>query len=266
MIMFLGLIGGSRHAIWLALWRGTADARHGLSGLFWAFVKLGVSLWLWDTAIRVAHFAPPVRDAGAGLAIASLVFAAWGMWSLVRAFGRLGLRGILLMVLVLYFLVATFRVLTVFDNRPLERRVLTQLVQTGQWGWTQLRTAGEAVLGAPDEFQLAYHGKRTANAPQGFPLFDPAATPIRVVAQPAPASQSQALKVGGYARAVSSDGQRVAVRSNPSSSSSATAYLPTDERLLILNGPRSTIEGRWWKVHASQGEGWCIEKDLKLAK
>jgi len=266
MIMFLALTWGGWRGVWLTLWRGTADVGKGLSGLIWAAIRLGIGLWLWNTAIRLAHFAQPIRDVGAGLAVASLIFAAWGIWSLVRAFGRLGLRGVLLIVLVLYLLVAAFRVLTVFDSRPLEHRVLTQLVQTGQRGWTQLKTAAVAVFSAPDEFQLAYLGKGTANAPPGFPPFDQTATPIRVVAQPAPASQSQAFKVGGYAHAVSSDGQRVAVRSTPNSSSGATAYLATDERLLILDGPRSTIEGRWWKVHASQGEGWCIEKDLKLAK
>ena len=73
------------------LWHGTGPARSGLVKLIWVALRLLLAGWLWGTAVRLAHFQPPVKTGGVVLAVVSLVLAVWAAWGLWRSLTILGL-------------------------------------------------------------------------------------------------------------------------------------------------------------------------------
>jgi hypothetical protein len=255
-------INKTSSARWEMLWLGTGYARRGLANLLWATIRLGLAVWLWGTAIRLAHFPPPLKTVGAVLAIVSLVVFLWGAWGLWQGMRHLGLRNFALTLTTLYLVLVTFNILTIPDSRSVQNRVVPQFVATGWQVWTFLRDTATIIVDAPDDFLFAYTGSGVVSQPPGFPTPDPAATPVRVIAQPAHSTTTTVLKVGGYARVVNTDGQLLSVRAGPGLTYDLTAGFPEGERLLILEGPQSNAEGKWWKVHGPQGEGWCVDKWL----
>jgi hypothetical protein len=172
---------------------------------------------------------------------------------------HLGLRNFALTLTTLYLVLVAFNILTIPDSRPVQNRVVPQFVATGWQVWTLLRDTAAIIAGAPDDFLFAYTGSGVVSQPPGFPAPDPEATPVRVIVQPAHSIAATVLKIGGYARAVNTGGQSLSVRAGPGLTFDITANFPEGERLLILEGPQSNGEGKWWKVYGSQGEGWCIE-------
>lgn len=178
--------GKSRSRSRAPLWHGTGSAWSGLTKFFWAAVRLILAGWLWGTAVRLAHFQPPVKSAGLALALVSLALVMWGLWGLWRGILTLGLKRLVVTVLVLCAMLVTVNVLTVPDTRPVGPRILTQLGVTGRQAWGAVSGLARTAVQAPDEFLFAYTGRRSPpKLPPGFPTPDPNATPIRAFAVPA---------------------------------------------------------------------------------
>lgn len=168
-----------------SLWRGTGSAWSSLTKFFWAAVRLILAGWLWGTAVRLAHFQPPVKSAGLALALVSLALVIWGLWGLWRGILTLGLKRLVVTVLFIYGMIVVVNVLTVPDTRPVGPRILMQLGVTGRQTWGAVSGLARTAVQAPDEFLFAHTGRRSPpKLPPGFPTPDPNATPIRAFAVP----------------------------------------------------------------------------------
>lgn len=277
---------------WGVLWSGAGPAWPGLVKLIWFVLRLLLANLVWGTAVRLAHFQPPVKTGSVVLAVASLLLVIWALWGLWRAFITLGLKRLGVTLIFIYVLLVTINVLTIPDTRPFPTRLFSQLTTTGGQTWDVLTGWFRAVIQAPNEFQFAYTGRRSLpSLPPGFPTPDPNATPIQVfiiaanetppspsipTQQPETTVQPEAatpvepseqttpvqLRVGSYAQVINTEGQPLRARAGPGTTFEIVARFPEGTRLLILEGPEMEGGLTWWKVRSEQGEGWCADQWL----
>lgn len=281
--------GKTKSRRWASIWSGTGRVWPGLVKLAWGALRLLLAGWVWGTAIRLAHFQPPVKMGGVILALVGLLLIIWGLWGLWQALLILGLKRVVVAFILIYSLIVIVNVLTIPDPRPLPSRILTQLYVAGPQAGAGL---ARFVAQGPEEFLFAYTGRRSPPAlPPGFPTPDPDATPIQAfvvsggealpptpipIRQPeptvgleptTPATPTEQpvvleLTVGGYARVVDTEGQPLRARAGPGTSFDVVTRFPEGSRLLILEGPESEGGFTWWQVRGEQGEGWCADQWL----
>lgn len=248
------------------LWQGVGRMRTALSKLLWVSLRLILSGWLWGTAVRLAHFQPPTKTAGAVLAVIAVLLLGWAVWGIWQVVRILGLKRLGILSIIVFSAIVVFNVLTANDDQPTTERLITQASQVVQQLGESLAHAFESVTQAPDEFFFAYTGERALPpSPPGYPTPDPRATPIRIDVRgsgnPSPAA-AKPLAVGSYARVVNTDGQSLRARSSPGTRFDIVLRFPAGTRLHILEGPVSSDGFTWWKAQGQQGEGWCADQWL----
>jgi len=233
---------------------------------------------IYQLALSTLRWVMPFKVVG----VICLALAAAGVFiggrSLMRAAMRVGLRGLVIRLVVLYALAIVLTAL------------LTPSLYQGSAHWlasaqTVHRALGQgvgavggAVLAAPDAIGFAATGRRTPlvvdGASQGAE-----AMPTPIVAQlvaaqgatansgltapPAPAAQDlvateqRALRVGDGARVVGTEGAALRARERPGTTAPIVTRFAADAVLRIIEGPQ-TADGRaWWKVVGTDGAGWC---------
>ncbi len=278
---------------WGRLWSGSGGhAWPGMLKLFWGTLRLFLANWMWGTAVRLAHFQPPVKTSGVVLAVISVLLIIWGLWGLWRGILILGLKRLLITLIFIWALVITFNVFTIPDTDPLPSRLLTQLNATRHQAWSGITGLGRSVIQGPDEFLFAYTGRRAPlPPPPGFPTPDPNVKPIQAIAVRADESPSAIqqpvqqtpsmpvpdvpdpttlpeqshpaeMKIGGYAQVIDTDGDPLRARAEPGTTFEIVARFPEGSRLHILEGPQAGDGFNWWKVEGEQGEGWCADQWL----
>jgi hypothetical protein len=249
---------------WTAIWRGRGPLRRGLVKFVWVFARLWITTWLWGTAVRLAHFEPPLKTIGVALAIASLGIGVWALIGLWQGLRILGLKRLMIILLVVFIAFVTVNVLTTPDERPIAERFVGQVAFTGVQWLRAVLAGAQGVVAAPDEFLFAYTGERLPpQPPPGFATPDPQAEPVRAVAQPGGRSiQPAALRVNQYARVANTDGQPLRGRAEPGTATDIVVRFPEGTRLLISDGPISKDGITWWKVRGAQGEAWCADQWL----
>jgi hypothetical protein len=250
---------------WGSLWTGVGSLRRGLVQLAGGVLRILLCGWIWSTAVRLAHFHPPIKVAGAVLALVGIVVFIWALKGLWRGFRTLGIKRFVALLGIAFSVVVALNVLTIPDNRPVPQRILTQIVSTGQRAWRVVTDIVQSIVDAPDAFLFAYTGERSApSPPPGFPTPNPQATPIQAVGRSADGGSvpSPGLRVGGYVRVIGTGGQSLRARAGPGVSFEVVARLPEGSRLFVLDGPIMSSEFTWWKVRYEDGEGWCADRWL----
>ena len=158
------------------LWRGRGRAWSGFIKSVWVFLRLFLARQLWGTAIRLAHFPPPTKTLGVGLALVSIVLIAWAFLGLWQALLVLGIKRLAIGVILVCLLVVVVNTLTIPDDRPFAARLLICFLDTGRSTGDTLVRAMRSAVQAPDEFLFAYTGqRRPPSLPSGFPTPDPGA-------------------------------------------------------------------------------------------
>jgi hypothetical protein len=245
---------------WSTLWRGSGITRVGLLKLFWSTLRILLSGWVWGTAVRLAHIQQPVKTVGAILALIGLALFVWGLRGLWQGLRILGAKRLLIILLVVYGLIVGLNVLTAPSEHPLVDRIAAQMARAGQQTWDTFTGTIESVIKSPGDFLFAYTGGRAKmSPPPDIPTPHPEATPIEFHISGGSGSSRPAanLRVGGYARVASTDGQLLRARANPGTSSDIVTRIPEGERVRVFDGPISADGFKWWKVSSAQGEGWC---------
>jgi hypothetical protein len=259
--------------------RGAAARRRG------SFVLGGLALVIAATiyTLGLAALSQPagVSIVGWVLLLLAAAIAFIGIRSIVFAIIRLGLRGILLRLAVLYALLVL---------------VIGLLIPTGLQGSEHWLTTGGAVLRWPldgltgargrladawDDLHFAATGERSpipvpgAEWPDGVPP-PPVVSDERAgksedsqVAEaptqpPAPAATAGTLHTGAAARVTGTEGAALRAREQPGADTRIVARFPPESWLEIVDGPQQADGRTWWKVRGSQGEGWCAAEFLRI--
>ena len=128
-------VGKNMSQRWRLVWSGSGSAWSGLVKLIWVVLRLLLAGWVWGTAVRLAHFQPPVKTGGVVLAVVSVLLLIWGVWGLWRSISILGFKRLIVTLAFVYGLAVIINVLTIPDSRSFPVRLLTQLSFTGQQGW-----------------------------------------------------------------------------------------------------------------------------------
>jgi hypothetical protein len=276
----------------MQLWNGHGKVKKGIVQIGWSVVWFMLGCWLWETAVRLAHFQHPTKTVGVVLALISISIILWGLSGFGNATKSLGIRRMIITVMATYVALVTINVLTLPDTRPVGVRILTQLGTTLQQAGNTLSNWARSVAKAPDDFLFAYSGQRNLSSlPPGFLTPSPNATPVHVSAAeggnmpvkiPTPRLDAAAipgeapgqnvlpntgqsvLRVGDYARVVNTGGQSLRARLEPTTSSEIVVGFVEGSRLLILDGPVVNDGFTWWKVRSNDNrEGWCADQWLE---
>lgn len=260
---------GARFPTWSVFWRGAGSTRAGLKALLWAMLRLLIAIWLWNAALRLARYQPPLKTVGLILAIICVGLVVWSAWGLWKTLRTLGIRRLVVVLLSGLALAVTVGILTAPSDRPLGERILTQVGATVEHLWESSLRAVGIVLRAPDDFLFAYTGRRALQAmPAGYPIPDPQATPIEfIVSGKSGSPPPLALRIGNTARvAASTSTETLCARAEPTVYSAVAARLTKGATVEVLEGPMLADGYKWWKVRASQGEGWCVASQLVVVR
>lgn len=271
------------------LWRGRGRPALRWRSLIGGVFVLGMSSQVFTIGLSTIKWAMPLKLVG----VVSLVLAAGatflGVRALVRVVVQLGLKRLLTLLAVLYFVVVILLGLVLeTDKQGLDHWVASGGV-VARWaigGVTRLR---DAVLQTPDAVSFAATGKRKPIKVAGGVewIGDVPPTPILV---PAPAADDISLsigvpidsqvaqpefpsdvaapvwQVGDRVRVVKTDGASLRARATPDLDAQVVARFPPDSRLQLVDGPK-TVEGRiWWKVQGENIQGWCVADYLMLVE
>jgi len=245
------------------IWWGKKLLKKGIYQTFWSVIRFILSGWLWDIALRLVPMPEPYKKAGVLVAFMGLLFFIWGirgLWSSLQAFGLSGLCFILGSYFLLLF---TFNLLTYSKATSIQERLLPSLTESGTQIWKLTNKIIRNMINAPEDFRFAYTGNSAGDYISGFPTPDPN-NKIIVEVESTNLGVIRNLSVGGYTSVNTENGNLLDCHSEPDLTFPVSAKFPDKIRLLILEGPMIDKQENttWWKLHGSQGEGWCNEKFL----
>jgi hypothetical protein len=253
-------------AHWLALkkiWLGNKKLGKGLRQLFWSVICFVLSTLLWDIAVRLVPMPEPYTRIGVITAFVSLgifILGLWKLWSLIR---DAGLKGVISILGFAFLMLLIFNLLTFPQPVPFQDRIFSTLSISGQQVWRFVQNISLSLAEAPEDFRFAYVGSNAGTYIPGFPTPEPNSQPILIQAEFA-RNNSAKLKPGGYAYINPLPGTNLGCFTNLDLDFSNVVAFSSNERLLILAGPKSDPQkdGLWWKLHGRQGDGWCREEIL----
>jgi hypothetical protein len=263
------------------LWsgRGTAARRRG------SFVLGGLALFIaaviYTFALAALSQPAGLNIAGWGFLLLAVAAAFMGIRAIVFAIIRLGLRGILLRLAVLYVLFVLATGLLVPTGLQGTEHWVTTAGAVLSWPFDALTGTGDRLAAAWDDLHFAVMGERDSipvpgvEWPDGVP---PAlvvsdersarkvdnAPVIEPTQQPVPASGGEGLHPGAVARVIGTEGAALRAREQPGTDTRIVARFPPESRLEIVDGPQQAGGRTWWKVRGPQGEGWCAAEFLAV--
>jgi hypothetical protein len=263
------------------LWRGRTSYWRGGMGIVWATVRFIIAVWLWGTALRMAHFPDSSKYIALFLAFATTALFIWASIDLVRSIGGLGLKRCLVLIGIVFAALLGYDALTMTpsDNRISELgdrfSMRAVLIVDG------IKQSITGVLRAPEEFNFAYTGVRAApQLPAGFPTPDPATTPVviqaiksndsqlssEVSAPPTPVqaaagtTSDSSIIIGSVVRVVNSGQEPLRARQSAGINATIVARFVEGTVLQVIDGPQVADGYTWWLVRDSEGrEGWCAD-------
>jgi hypothetical protein len=244
------------------IWLGNKRLQSGIRHFIWLVISIFLSDWLWRLAVRLVSLPEPYKKIGVVVALISLGVFIWGIlriWFLIR---DAGIKGLLIIVGSIFLIIFVIDLLTFPEPIPFQSRIVPSMSKIGKQSWLQWKKLASAIVKAPEEFRFAYVGSTAKSYLPGFPTPDPA---INIVVTAKSARNSSAgLITGGYAYLNSSSDVKPACISSLETDSPDPVTFRMKERLLILAGPKqvSAQQGSWWKLHGSQGDGWCKEESM----
>jgi hypothetical protein len=235
----------------------------GVGHLFWSGVLFILSGWIWGLSIRLAPMPEPYKKIGVVVAFMSLGLFFWGIWKLWCVIREAGIWGFISLFGAAFLLLLIFNILTFSQPLPIQDRIFPALKTSGQQARGFLQDIASAVAKAPEDFRFAYVGGNAGAYLPGFPTPDPGMEPVLIDAAPA-RNSSVVLEPGGYAYIRSVDGISPDCFTGPGSEFPRSVPFRDGDRLLVLEGPKtgSRDNGLWWRLHGSQGDGWCREEIL----
>lgn len=150
--------GPKRRSIWRSLWLGQEKRRRWLGMLLGGILAAFLADLLWDVALELARWEPPLKTFGLVLAFLTAALVLLSLWWMVRVFWLLGVRRVLVVLAIALVLWLSARVLVSPHVRPLGEEVLLQVRTAPLDAWDTLTSWGRALLGAPAAFRFAYTG------------------------------------------------------------------------------------------------------------
>lgn len=119
----------------------------------------------------------------------------------------------------------------------------------GLWAFTTLGQGERPAAAAPPTSQA-----RPTARPTARPAPSPTAAPTDT-----PAPQ---LAVGRRARVVTQDGSPLRMRDGPGQGGRLLARVPANTEVELLEGPVEADGYEWWRIRASESEGWSAGRAL----
>ncbi len=256
--------------------RGAAARRRGsfvLGGLALVFAAL-----IYTLALSALSQPAGLSIAGWALLLLAAAVALFGLRTIVFAIVRLGLRGVLLRLAVLFVLLVLVTGWLIPTGLPAGEHWRATASAVLRWPIDSLTGAPARLVQAWDELHFAATGERDPIAVPGaeWPggvaptpiVFDERAgqedsPAFEAPAQaPTTAAGGEEFGIGATVRVTGTDGAALRAREQPGSSARIVARFAPASQLEIVDGPQG-VDGRtWWKVRGAQGEGWCAAEFL----
>lgn len=265
------------------LWAGRGKSTSHRGSLLGGVFALFLASLAYLLALSTIRWAMPLKLVGVVCLLMAIGLVFLGLRSILRLVLRIGLRGLLIRLAIVYLLAVLVGGLVGQSGQQGASHWLT--TASGVFGWAGDRFAdlGGFLSRAPDAVSFAATGQREPVRIPGVEWEDnlpPTPISINTVAdEPRPTAilvptaasiptavsqQPRELRIGSSVRVQGTDGERLNARSTPSTDAPIVAKFTEDAVLQIIEGPVK-VDGRiWWKVEGAEGEGWCVADFITL--
>lgn len=166
----------------VSLWRGQPTQRGRIRRFIGVVVLLLLATFLWRLSMRLIPFVPPTQAVGLVVAVLALLVSLFALWRSIVLIRILGIRRLLIILLLTFIIIVGVRTVTDDRDQTWSVAVVTNTQQTAiawfKWPLDSSRSTGRFI----NDFLFAVDGeRRPPQLPDGFPMPDPNATPVRIV-------------------------------------------------------------------------------------